>query len=231
MDTTPSDLWQIIEKYMHFEDKLNIKQTCKQFRNLFISSNTYISTIQMQLRRQLLFAELTYSDLIKYIIRQNDTSISDLANIVHNIKTKKSIISSNCVHIPYLLSHDTIRDAVQNDIFWQTTSKTCEYVRCILCNMEYKCRLCSDIYSDTCMITDIYSDTNGDIFTDTHGNIDPFVEEKSKGNWQYNKVRCFGCKRYVMSYSCCDCGKLSIDCVCNQTDYVMSDDKIDIDSL
>jgi len=208
MEKIPLDLWTIIRKYIGFQSKLNLKQTHKQFIDLFVFDNKYVSQMQKHIRRHLNRNDVTFNDIIKHTIQQNNANIINMINLIGNIKTKKSIISNNCVHIPYLM----LSDSSHNDVLycvWNDSCSKCDeiihnHVRCSLCNIEYECSVCRDI--------SIESDC---------------IEYGIPIAFNYIKIQCHECKQYIMALMCSKCNKLPNDCYCKNIDDSTESDMSD----
>ena len=194
MDILPLELWNIIENYTHLKTQINMKHTCKKFYGKS-SDKKYVSKLQKITVKRLAKKQITYCDIVKYIISQNEESISSIINFIDTINDNKLKESLNCIHVPYPLHADRCYNTVEfesakSNKDYYTPEKD-YYMRCKLCNIEYKCFSCNCTYLEKQTI----------------------IEDKIN-EWNYGKTQCEECHKCVMAYLCWNCNKSSTDCWC-----------------
>jgi len=187
MNNIPAELITIINNYLDTENQLNFKHTCKRFYDVIPNNHIKLQDVTKQ---YLFTKQITEKDLIKYVIQQNGSSISNIVKFIDDMQTKKTIVSEHCIHTPVRASYYTDYHIIKCDSKWCSNDRCpyeCnEYVYCQLCGIEWACDSC-------CEASDYSAYHNA---------------------FHYGKTKCKCCDTIVMSYMCLMCGDMPYLCQC-----------------
>jgi len=122
----PLELWNIVMGYCEIKTKVNLRHTNKYFIGKLNLNDSTLQELQILASHYLIKQNVSYDDIIKYLIKQN--SISNIASYM----PKKP---NDCVHILFSLPYP----------FPSTKS----YLSCKLCGIQYECEHCFSKYTQS----------------------------------------------------------------------------------
>lgn len=127
----PIDLWRIIMTMSSPLHQLNIKRVCRRLHDNLSFDNICLNAMRETITLYLNNQNISYNDIIRYMIQNNNFSKSKMVGIIGEIAKKKSLMEIICTtHTLEKLGHIT-------DIT----------ITCTQCNMEYECeQCCNTIY-------------------------------------------------------------------------------------
>lgn len=181
MNVLPLDLWKTIMEFSEPHGQLKLKQTSKYLYDNLEFDNSYLNSIRLETEDYMRENGVSYNDIIRHAVQQNNFSKSKLAGFIDKIRKDKDIGELKCV------GH--ILDRLEPDLDDEDESMIC-----ILCNAEYPCKECYDIYK----------------------NNKEMIDNDITGACNYIIIDCGSCSEPIKAYVCMLCYKIQSKCHCSE---------------
>lgn len=175
MNVIPLNLWKtIMELSEPYEQSLEYPHNNLSF------DNNNLNFIRVKIEDYMMENGVSHNDLIRHIIRQNDYSVSKLTEFIDGIRKDKDTCEYDCA------GH--VLDRAEPDLNDDDNSMICT-----LCNAEYPCQECYDVYKN-----------NKEMIDNGLTNIcDRIV------------IDCESCEEPVKAYVCAHCHQIKFKCHCH----------------